>query len=249
MNESIKQLLALQQRDLELDKVRADLASIPAKISGLKTKIETNKSELEAAKKDLNQLQVLKKQKDLDLESREAAIRKHTGELNAVKSNDAYKALLGEIEKAKRDKSALEDEILQIMEQIDQAGKVWKDKESAAKGVQAAFQGEISDLESKQKAMQDSVASKQAERDAAAAAIARPLSEQYDRLRGNKRTNAVVALKNEQCVGCHMKVSQNLINEVRRGQKIMTCEMCSRIVYLEDAPAPQADPSPASPLP
>ena len=46
---------------------------------------------------------------------------------------------------------------------------------------------------------------------------------------------AVVPIRSEQCSGCHMKVSQNLINEVRRGLKLMTCESCSRIVYLEEA--------------
>ncbi len=128
MNDNIKQLLQLQERDSDLDRVRAEAASIPAKITALKTEIQTNKSALENAKQDLTQFQVAKKQKDLDLESREAAIRKHSGDLNAVKTNDAYRALLGEIEKAKQDRSALEDDVLRLMEQIDQANKIWKEK-------------------------------------------------------------------------------------------------------------------------
>jgi predicted nucleic acid-binding Zn-ribbon protein len=233
MNDSLKQLLALQQRDLELDQLHSETAAIPAKIAALRAKISENKSALEAAKKDLNQLQVLKKQKDLDLDARESAIRKHTGELNAIKSNDAYKALLGEIDKAKKDKSALEDEILQIMERIDQAAQVWKDKETSAKGIEDAFQTEISSWESRQKALEADIATRQADRDQAVAGVPKLLGEQYDRLRRNRRTNAVVPLINDQCMGCHMQVSQNLINEVRRGQKTMTCESCSRIVYIE----------------
>jgi uncharacterized protein len=239
MNESIKQLLALQQRDLELDKYRTELATIPAKISELKSKIQANKSALEAAKKELMQLQLLKKQKDLDLEAQEAAIRKHSNELNAVKSNDAYKALLGEIDKAKKDKSGLEDEILQIMEQMDQATKVWKEKESSAKGIEADFQRQIGELESQQNSVAEKISAKEAERGSSSSSLPRALTEQYDRLRNNKRSNAVVPLRNEQCAGCHMSVSQNLINEVRRGLKLMTCETCSRIVYLEEVPAPQ----------
>ena len=56
-----------------------------------------------------------------------------------------------------------------------------------------------------------------------------------EKLRKGKRGAGIVPIRNEQCSGCHMKVSQNLINEVRRGQKMMTCESCSRIVYLEEA--------------
>ena len=47
-----------------------------------------------------------------------------------MKTNEAYRALLGEIDKAKLGQSALEDQILQLMEQIDQAGRSWKEKEA-----------------------------------------------------------------------------------------------------------------------
>lgn len=237
MNDSIKQLLALQERDAELDRLRAEAASIPSKIAAIKAEIQTNKSALETAKKDLTQFQLAKKQKDLDLEAREAAIRKHSGELNAVKTNEAYKALLGEIDKAKKERSGLEDEILQLMEQIDGANKIWKEKEGSAKNVEAGLQKQIADWENKQKELDAQTAQKQTERDGVADALAPVLRGPYDRLRQNKRMNAVVPIRNEQCAGCHMKVSPNLVNELRRGQKLMTCESCSRIVFLEEAPA------------
>src|SRR5438309_523011 len=137
MKDTIKSLLSLQERDLELDRLRGELAAIPGKIARLNADIQAAKTALEDAKKEMTQLLLTKKQKELDLETQEGAIRKHSTELNAVKSNDAYRALLGEIEKAKTDKSALEDQILQVMEQIDQANKLWKEKEASTKGNEA----------------------------------------------------------------------------------------------------------------
>lgn len=234
MNESIRQLLSLQERDLELDRLQTELAAIPAKVAALKNQIQANKTALENAKKELTQLQLDKKNKEVDLESQEGAIRKHATELNAVKSNDAYRALLGEIDKAKKDKSALEDQILQVMEQIDQANRSWKEKETAAKAEETDFQRQISDWETKQKNLEELAAQKKTEREQSTGALNKALFEQYQRLRQGGRGSAVVPLRSEQCSGCHMKVSQNLINEVRRGQKLMTCESCSRIVYLEE---------------
>ena len=236
MNDAIKSLLSLQERDLDLDRLRAELSAIPGKISQLKADIQAAKSALEEAKKDSNQLQMDKKQKELDLDAQETAIRKHSTELNAVKSNDAYRALLGEIEKAKKEKSALEDQILQIMEQADQAARVWKEKEAASKAGEAAIQKQISDWETKQKELEQILAGKEAERDQVFSGLPKNLGESYKKLRSGYRGAAVVPIRKEQCSGCHMKVSQNLINEVRRGQKLMACESCSRIVYLEEAP-------------
>jgi len=236
MNDSITKLLNLQNRDTEIDRLKSETAAIPAHITKLKNEIAANKAALENAKKDLITFQLAKKQKDLDLETREGSIRKHSGDLNAVKTNEAYKALLGEIEKAKQEKSAIEDDVLQLMEQIDQANKIWKEKEASAKGVEAGLQKQISDWESKQKDLESQTVQKQTERESEMTALDKKLVEPYERLRSNKRTNAVVPIRKEQCTGCHMKVSQNLLNEIRRGQKIMACESCARLVYLEAQP-------------
>jgi len=237
MNDTIKSLLNLQERDLDMDRLRAELAAIPAKIAALKGEIQAAKTSLEDAKKDLTQLQLAKKQKELDLDTQEGSIRKHSTELNAVKTNEAYRALLGEIDKAKLEKSALEDQILQIMEQMDQASRIWKEKESGSKANEAGLQKQISDWEAKQQELQQVLSSKESERAQALSALSKGLADHYSKIRTGKRGAAVVPIRKEQCSGCHMKVSQNLINEVRRGQKLMTCESCSRIVYLEEVPA------------
>ena len=238
MNEMIKLLLSVQDRDLDLDRLRAEMTAIPGRISTFKGEIQAAKTALEDAKKEMTQLQMAKKQKELDLDSQESAVRKHSTELNSVKTNEAYRALMGEIDKAKQEKSALEDQILQIMEQMDQATRTWKEKEAGSKSFEAGVLKQISDAETKQKELEQSIAAKQTERDQALGTLPKNLADQYNRLRSGKRTGAaVVPIRSEQCFGCHMKISQNVINEVRRGQKLMTCENCSRIVFLEEVPA------------
>jgi predicted nucleic acid-binding Zn-ribbon protein len=59
----------------------------------------------------------------------------------------------------------------------------------------------------------------------------------YQRLRNGKPGAVIVPIRSGQCAGCHMRVSQNLINETKRGQSVNYCEHCQRIVYLEEVPA------------
>src|SRR5262245_15165703 len=99
MKEDIKSILGVQERDLERDRVHAELAAVADKNSARKGEIQSDKTALEDAKKETTQLQMAKKQKELDLDNQENAFRKHSTELNAVKTNEAYKALLVEIEK------------------------------------------------------------------------------------------------------------------------------------------------------
>jgi predicted nucleic acid-binding Zn-ribbon protein len=237
MKDAIKTLLALQERDLELDRLSAELRAVPGKIAALKGQIQAAKLVLEEAKKESTALQMTRKQKELDLETAENAIRKHSTDLNAIKTNEAYRALLGEIEKAKNEKSALEDQVLQLMDQSDQAIRFWKDKEAVFKRDEVDFLKQIGDWEVRQEALRQEIADKEAQRREAAAALPHLMAEHYERVRKGKKGAALVPIRKEQCSGCHMKVSQNLINEVRRGQKLIPCESCSRIVYLEEVVA------------
>ncbi len=240
MNDSIKQLLALQERDLELDRSLSQLAAIPDEIAGYRRQIDETKVALENSKKDLLHLQLARKEKEIDLESKETGIRKHSTDLNAVKSNDAYRALVGEIDKIKKERSELEDEILRLMDQVDQFARLCKEREKAAQQAETELRQRIADGEARQKALEQQISEKQTSRDQLIAQYPRSLCEQYERVRKSKKGMAVVPLRLEQCSGCHMKVSQHLINEVRRGQKLIVCESCSRIVYLEEVRAPDA---------
>jgi len=241
VNDSIKQLLSLQDRDIELDRFQAELAAIPKEIAAIHKQMAAEKTALEDSKKDLVHAQSMRKEKEGELASKEEAVRKHLGELNSIKSNDAYRAMMGEIEKGKQEKSVLEDEILQWMEKVDAAQRAWRDLEATAKSIEGQRKAKITEWETKQKNLETLIAEKQKDRQDASGTLPAALFGKYQRIRQNSKGTVVVEIKSGQCSGCHMQVSQNLMNEIKRGQNIMNCEHCSRIVYLPEAIEKPAD--------
>jgi len=60
------------------------------------------------------------------------------------------------------------------------------------------------------------------------------LVRQYERMRRSRvKANAVVPVINGVCQGCFMVVTKSLLSELMRGDSLMTCEHCGRILYLE----------------
>jgi hypothetical protein len=43
-----------------------------------------------------------------------------------------------------------------------------------------------------------------------------------------------VPVKAHACGGCFMNVPEQTINEIRMHDKIVSCEMCARILYTEE---------------
>src|SRR5206468_3127105 len=102
--------------------------------------------------------------------------------------------------KAKQEKSVLEDEILQLMDRVDQAQRVWKERENNAKSLEGERQQQITGWETKQKNLDEQIVQKQKERGDLATSYPKTLIERYERLRNGKKGSAVVVpLKGEQC--------------------------------------------------
>jgi uncharacterized protein len=50
-----------------------------------------------------------------------------------------------------------------------------------------------------------------------------------------RNTEGIVAVKNGVCTGCHMILPAQFANEVRKGENILFCPYCSRILFYEEA--------------
>ena len=119
--ESLQALVALQQKDKHLDSIQKEIDAVPPRIAAVKADLEGEKRHMDAAKAKIIDLEKKKKSKELDVAAQEEAARKHSSQLNELKSNDAYKAMQIEIDKEKAKAGDIETEILQLMEDIDKA--------------------------------------------------------------------------------------------------------------------------------
>ena len=55
----------------------------------------------------------------------------------------------------------------------------------------------------------------------------------YERLLRNKKDRVVVPIENRTCSGCHIALTAQHENIVRKGENLVFCEHCSRIHYWQ----------------
>ncbi len=236
MNDELKRLLDLQEIDLVIERLQKELEQIPLEIEGSRAKIKEAQAAFEGEKQKLTHNQVERKAKELEVSAQDEKVAKHEKELNSLKSNEAYKAMLGEIEAAKRKKVELEDEILNVMEQFDAITKELKAAEIESKKVQQELDAVIKGLEGKAAQLKGELDAEQKKREAFIPQVNKDLLIKYDFIRTKKKSSAVAQIKGDSCGGCNTGLTQSAINEVRKGKDLVICESCSRILYY---PAPE----------
>lgn len=59
----------------------------------------------------------------------------------------------------------------------------------------------------------------------------------YERLLNNKHDRVIVPIENRTCSGCHISITAQDENLVRKGERLVFCEHCSRIHYWPESVA------------
>lgn len=231
MNTELKQLLELQEIDRVIDQLNLDLKKMPLVIEEKRSLIKQEMDLFEEKKKKSVEFQLMRKEKEIELSSQEEKIRKHESELNSVKSNDAYKALLSEIAAAKEQKSKVEDEILTLMVEMDNVVADLKKMDSEAKEHQKKSETEIQGIEAQTQELKEQLDEQTKRRQEFATHLPAESLSVYDFIRRKKKGVAIVSIEGESCSGCHTTLTQSTINEVKKKKKMVNCDSCSRILY------------------
>lgn len=229
--EDFAKLVKLQEHDKLLDGLRAEVAKIPEEIEALRAEVSGDKEKLAAAKKNTQELQVQKKSKETDMGQKEENIKKHQGALNAVKTNEAFKALLKEIEDAKTAVGDLETEILELLDRIDGAEQSEKEAKALLEKAESENNKKVQVLEVRKSETEKKLQEQESARGVLTEGVSEELVTLYDKTRERREGIALAEVRDSMCMVCHVKQPPQVLLDLRKGKKILTCENCQRIMH------------------
>jgi predicted nucleic acid-binding Zn-ribbon protein len=234
LEEQLKTLVELQGLDTQILRIERDLETIPQELKKMDDAFEEKKSSLKRSEDALKALQMKRKDKEMDLESKEGSIRKFQSQLNQVKTNKEYSALEGEIARTRADNSLIEEDVLKIFDQMDaETQKILKEKEflKAEEGKLAQqkkkFDEEVGRIKTEAEGLN-------AQRAILAGKIDKAILAKYNRIIKSKDGLAVVPVTGDSCQGCFRILPSQVIHEIRTKKELVCCGSCARILYIEE---------------
>jgi len=233
--EDLARLVVLQEQDKVIDALQAAVSDAPAQIAALRAESDAEKAAVAAAKEKLTNLQLRRKEKELDLAKKEEESRKHNIELNAVKTNEAYRALQTEIDRCKSEAGEIETEVLMLMEEADALATEEKAKSAALKAAEARIDEKIRALEARKSENEAKLAAEKAKREAFVAAVPLELLAHYDNVRRRRGGVAVARLNGNTCSVCRMNQPPQALVNIAKGNTVISCESCQRILFVAEA--------------
>ncbi len=231
MEITIRNLIGLQGCDFEIKVINKKKEAGPAKIKILEEELKQVEG---AADDELVKAETVKKERreiEQEIEDLAGRIEKSKVKLANIKSNKEYEAALKEIDDLGKEKSVFEDKALQIMEEIDSLDE----KLSAIKGKKEShrekFELDQKTVEKEIKALEKECRKHEKERKKIRQEIDKDLLKYYDNLLNHKEGVAVCSVIKGICQTCHMGIPPQKFNELMRGDALMNCPHCGRIMY------------------
>lgn len=235
MREALRILLQVQELDQKIAACRKREAEIPRQKSKFDVYRERLKAELEQCEAGFKKLAVDQKNAEVDTQAKQAQISKYQTQLNSVKKNDEYQALLHEIDQLKKQIGANEERIIQFMVDIDSAKeRLDEDRKRIAEEIK----GVDSECAQIDRELAEAVTHRtqlEGQRGPLLGIADHDLLKRYQRISESKPDGrAIVPLKDGVCGGCHMHERAQIVNEVMAGERLHGCQHCGRLLFYAE---------------
>jgi uncharacterized protein len=249
LHPAIPVLLELQKTDSEIAALRANLEAAPKRIRENDAKLNGARAAVATAKEALAQLIATRKKSDFEVAEWRERVKKFKSQTSAVKTNEAYKALLHEIANAETEIGKLEDVQLEQMMISEEAEKKVKSAEAALAESENTISAERRQIENAAREVNRKMLADISVREKLAAQIPEEVLNIYARAAKRHHGQALAEAVNEQCRGCGMRLLPHLYQQVYQPQDhdIHTCETCGCILYAAEPAAPPATNSSSNP--
>jgi predicted nucleic acid-binding Zn-ribbon protein len=227
----LRTLVKLQELELAIKQFEATIAAKPQEIEPLVRALDDARSSARAQRQDLETLEKQRRQLESAVAEEQSNLQKAQRKLLEVKTNKEYSAMVVEIDTFKQKILGHEDAVLQLMELSEARKQELVDRD---RQIQAAEQ-DLSEGQRRNElelaVLQETLAGRRQAREEAVQQLERPAVDLYTRLLNGRKGLAVVGIKNSACQGCFLTLPPQLIQEVRRKDRMLTCSHCQRILY------------------
>ena len=224
-------LVKLQEVELAIKQFEAVIAAKPHELDPLMRVLDDTRVAATEHRKDLESLDKQRRQLESAIAEEQSNLQKAQRKLLEVKTNKEYSAMLAEIEAFKQKISGHEDAVLHIMELTDLRKQELQDLERRVKEAEQALTEGRRRNELELSVLQNTLTERQRLREETGRQLERPVMDLYARLLNSRKGLAVVGIKNGACQGCFLSLPPQLVQEVRRNDRVLTCSHCQRILY------------------
>ncbi|MGY4707042.1 zinc ribbon domain-containing protein [Candidatus Bipolaricaulota sp. J31] len=234
MKEHLRKLLALRDLDGAILAAERKVRILEGEVAAIERRIAAEEKDFQRRLEEHRALRLRATEKAMEADEIDEKIRTYQHKLDHdIIPYKEMEYLREQVEFLKSRIDEVEEEAIRLMDEVEEDERRLQEEKKAHEERLARLKREKSEVEEKISALQREIQELKDKREAAIGEIPAHLRSHYERLR-EMYPDPVVPIVNGTCSGCHLNISQTTVDRARQGE-VVTCDNCSRFLYLESA--------------
>lgn len=227
--------MRLQALDRKISSLKAEVASLPKHIADIEQKLAGHSRRLDADRAALAANMRDRKKLEGEIQLQESKISKLRDQTLLAKTNEQYRAFQNEISYAEKEIRKAEDRILDLMESSEAFDKNVKTAEIELTKQQQYVDAEKASAREQTAMRSKELAGAQAERENVVSRVDPKLVAHYERIQKKTKGTVFAETVDGRCDACQITLRPQLLQDLRKGDQILFCESCGRMLVNNQA--------------
>ena len=231
---TVKQLYALQEVDLDLDRVYRALEMAEEEMK-VEISIENLESALQEEQERLQEVELLQRDNQMDIETRRERTEVLETQLYDGSMTNArdLEALQHEAASVRHLLEQDESMSLELSIQVEEARSRSGNLNQQLAETRALWESQQVQLNQRVEELRAEQSEYEKQRELLAARFDPATLQRYETLRKSKGGRAVAKVERDLCQGCRMSLPTQLRQRVKSGRQTVNCASCGRMLFVE----------------
>jgi len=228
----LAQLIALQDADTNIRRLQTEIESIPDRRAEIEKEFDQRAFEIRAMEERRDNARHERTRLEAEIFEQKQRAERADRNLMAAKKPEEYTAAIREADAARKQISAFETQVLEQMEISEQAEKELAERAPEVEKLRGEMEASFKAFDQQAKAQQKLLQQAHEDRDRLTRELPKATSALYKRISSRIRDGVAVAeARNGACTACYMALRPQIMSQVRKGDEVITCDNCNRILY------------------
>ncbi|MEQ1606069.1 MAG: C4-type zinc ribbon domain-containing protein [Pyrinomonadaceae bacterium] len=234
----LDKLIELQTTDTNLRKLKKSLETATERRAEIEQEFEQHAFSIREIQTKRDTLQAKRADLEKQIAENKTYLERADRNLKHAQNQKEYETAMRETDALQKQISAFETTIVEILEEVEGVEKELEERAEEISTLDTKREAAMAEFDKSMSGDKKEFDKEIAHRATAFATLPARLASIYDRLSQRSRDGIAVAeVINGSCSACNIQLRPQVQLNVKKGDEIITCENCTRIMYI----APKAE--------
>ena len=233
MKSELEKLIELQKTDTNIRKLKKAIDSAEARRAGIEQEFERHASSIREIQAKRDKAQTERANLEKQIAEAKTYIERAARNLKNSQNQKEYETAMRETDALQKQVATFETQALEKMTEIEEVEKVLEERSEEVNSLEANKTAALAEFDAELKKNRKQFDLETKKRHEVFVTLPAQLASVYNRLAQRSRDGIAVAeVVGGSCSACFMKLRPQVQLELKTLDKIMTCESCTRILYI-----------------